>query len=675
MIRTYIYGIPHGFNFYENDVEYLEYFKAFYISSRRGRRMVVNRRENGDTVYSYLQYGMREVERQPLHAFFGMSIVFENYEYCSDFKTLLGWFDTIFDKFVKEHDVIKLDSEGTYRYQVHKFEEKPDGVKWLKGNLPNIIVKSNKLSLQKYDDTFLDGSTGQVAGYNHSVSNEQILSALKKYRWVSISSEIIEKTSPETPDDKPTIELNYKELNDKLNELNKESLSIAVDKKKGSIDILNRIAEEIRRNTKSIHDYLLATSDNQEIEKFKELGNGYVTLREQIKTLSTAYSGQETKPQEETRQCLSCKLSKPLSEFSSPDTFECKTCEERHKPPVVATKKCSSCKKERPLSEFSFSNSPVCKNCERHIHIDWGKWLPKILIGVFVVAVTIAAIAFLPKACSNNDVDDITSNVETTADEFFGNSSKIDINEIDRLLDAQRYVELYEYIKDKQDNHQFDQTIRESIEQLLWSKIDNPEVNADTYLATFWIENEKLLDHIRFTVQDKEYWESLNSDYQTLQVYLNKEILTQVDYNKAIGIINNHSEFSQEWRTTIDYKWELCRQKKADKKKREAEDKSLASGSENSQPYILIYTKPDGTNARVTLLSNEGNKGFDALEGSYATVTAPGGMVVKEKQKNSMTVQVKKEKEKPVKITCTDDLVISLTGKKKAGGFKKQTAN
>ena len=84
MIRTYIYGVPRGFDFYEKDAMLNEYFKKFYISSRRGKRLVINRRSNGDTIYSYLRYGLREVERQPLNSFFGMSVVVDGYRYCPD---------------------------------------------------------------------------------------------------------------------------------------------------------------------------------------------------------------------------------------------------------------------------------------------------------------------------------------------------------------------------------------------------------------------------------------------------------------------------------------------------------------------------------------------------------------------------------------------------------------
>lgn len=114
MIRTYIYGVPNGFDFYEKDAGFNEYFKGFYIASRRGRRLLVNRRDNGDTVYSYLRYGMKEIERQPLHSFFGMSIVLENNQFCPNFKVLLEWFDYIFERLVNERHIINKDANGIF---------------------------------------------------------------------------------------------------------------------------------------------------------------------------------------------------------------------------------------------------------------------------------------------------------------------------------------------------------------------------------------------------------------------------------------------------------------------------------------------------------------------------------------------------------------------------------
>ena len=60
MFNTYIYGTPLGFDFFEDISSLKDYFKGLYISTRKGRRLMVNRRDNGETFYNYLRYGLAE---------------------------------------------------------------------------------------------------------------------------------------------------------------------------------------------------------------------------------------------------------------------------------------------------------------------------------------------------------------------------------------------------------------------------------------------------------------------------------------------------------------------------------------------------------------------------------------------------------------------------------------
>ena len=213
MAKTFIYGVPHGFDFYEKDAEFNDYFKGFYISSRRGRRLMINRRDNGETIYSYLRYGLKEVDRQPLHSFFGMSLVIDNYQFCPNFKVLLEWFDYLFNKLVNEHNVIKINDDGVLHYVIHKFDENSSDVEWLKSNLPNILTQAGQTEIVNYDSSYADGKAGQVVSFNQPVGEKRLLDTFKKYRWISVSSEIVEKEENTTIITDPgTIELNYEEL-------------------------------------------------------------------------------------------------------------------------------------------------------------------------------------------------------------------------------------------------------------------------------------------------------------------------------------------------------------------------------------------------------------------------------------------------------------------------------
>ena len=70
MFNTYIYGTPLGFDFNEDIASLKEYFKGLYISSRKGRRLMVNRCDNGETFYNYLRYGLAEKEGRPNSFFY-----------------------------------------------------------------------------------------------------------------------------------------------------------------------------------------------------------------------------------------------------------------------------------------------------------------------------------------------------------------------------------------------------------------------------------------------------------------------------------------------------------------------------------------------------------------------------------------------------------------------------
>ncbi|MBO5631450.1 MAG: hypothetical protein J5965_20475, partial [Aeriscardovia sp.] len=184
-VKTFIYGTPFGFNFYEDDSQYKDYFKGFYISSREGRRLMVNRLDNGETTYNFLCYRITEHGNRP-NAFFGMSLVLDDFMFCADFGNLYEWFNFLFDKLIKERKLF-INKDAQLLYNVSKFEEDVGDVEWLKANLPNIL-SSHDIKLQKYDSSFSDKKTGKVVQFNNSEKSEVILKAFKQSRWISLSS-------------------------------------------------------------------------------------------------------------------------------------------------------------------------------------------------------------------------------------------------------------------------------------------------------------------------------------------------------------------------------------------------------------------------------------------------------------------------------------------------------
>lgn len=277
-MRTYIYGVPQGFDFYEKDVQFTDYFKSFYISSRRGRRFLINRKDNGETIYTYLRYGMKEVCRQPQHAFFGMSVVMENGTYCPDFKIVLEYFEYLFERFVTEHSVIKQNEEGVLEYTVRKFEERPDDVDWLKTNLPNIFT-AGRTRTEHYDSSFAMGSLGQVVSFVKPIGESQLQDAFRKYTWLSISSDIVDKPvlKEETSSQ---IELDLQELIQGLHAFNAFLLPIAANPTRENARDLEQIYRKVSEILLNLSRYVPTIEDAEENSAFRDIWGNMNLCRE-----------------------------------------------------------------------------------------------------------------------------------------------------------------------------------------------------------------------------------------------------------------------------------------------------------------------------------------------------------------------------------------------------------
>lgn len=350
-MRTYIYGVPQGFDFYEKDVQFTDYFKSFYISSRRGRRFLINRKENGETIYTYLRYGMKEVCRQPQHAFFGMSVVMENGTYCPDFKIVLEYFEYLFERFVTEHSVIKQNEEGVLEYTVRKFEERPDDVDWLKTNLPNIFT-AGRTRTEHYDSSFAMGSLGQVVSFVKPIGESQLQDAFRKYTWLSISSDIVDKPvlKEETSSQ---IELDLQELIQGLHAFNAFLLPIAANPTRENARDLEQIYRKVSEILLNLSRYVPTIEDAEENSAFRDIWGKYESLSGIIKGLyerTNSVADDMRHDEAETQYCYSCKRNKPLSEFESSEATICKECQKKKQVEErrLSSRVCVKCGKPSP---------------------------------------------------------------------------------------------------------------------------------------------------------------------------------------------------------------------------------------------------------------------------------------------------------------------------------------
>lgn len=269
MFNTYIYGTPLGFDFYEDVASLKEYFKGLYISSRRGRRLMVNRRDNGETVYSYLRYGLAEKEGRP-NSFFGMSISMDGNEYAYDFKEIFDWFDYLFNKMVDRGVLFSVNAGNVIQYKIGKFKEGSEEVQWLKNNIPNLFTKAEGTKLLEYDSSFSTNSSGQIRCFNDETSNAKVLEAFKQSRWIALSPNF-------KPEEEP-IEINPIDIEAQLNLYTQQLVPIAISPKFDNLSTLNAIINGCTEIIELIQKYLKIENSEDEqniclrlIDKAKEI--------------------------------------------------------------------------------------------------------------------------------------------------------------------------------------------------------------------------------------------------------------------------------------------------------------------------------------------------------------------------------------------------------------------
>lgn len=194
--KFYIYGVPHGFNMLSgtrNDNEIL-YYQLFYDTSKKGREMRINRKANGETVYSYLIYNLVACNGRE-GAFLGMSIAFSGNEYCNNPVALKELFEGVYNEVIlkaDDKDKIIAAIEGgnaVGRFCITKFEERREMCERIGRIIINNIVGELTNSIRTIDTSFDNSREGRILTLPINADNASIIKALRGYIWVSLSTE------------------------------------------------------------------------------------------------------------------------------------------------------------------------------------------------------------------------------------------------------------------------------------------------------------------------------------------------------------------------------------------------------------------------------------------------------------------------------------------------------
>lgn len=516
-VKTFIYGTPLGFNFYEDDGQYKDYFKAFYISSREGRRLMVNRLDNGETSYNFLCYRIAEFGNRP-NAFFGMSLVLGDYAYCADFGKLYNWFNFLFDKLVNERNLISKTDSGL-RYGVSKFIEDAQDVEWLKSNLPNIL-SSPGMKLFKYDSSFSDKKTGKIMLVNPDDKPESLLNAFKQNRWICLT--------PFVASENDCPELDYGEMSSFLDGVTKQLLPIAINPEEKYIPLLKKIYSETKENNQSISEYMEKSRDEENKKLFSELGKRYYDIltqqlpkiaekiKDEGKHEPVAPPPSTSSVPPKTKMCTKCGKQKPVSAFADGDDV----CLECRNHANSRLRKCQKCGKEKSIGDFE-GNDTICRQCRNNEASSYTK-RPKYLyaaIAALILLIVTGVVVFIPKGGDENNGGENTGNAGIVQ------NTKVNVAEYEDFIKKHQFVEAYEYINGKENQDEYTLKIKEDLENYLIT-LSYDDI-AETILAVNKIALCKLVGI------DEDKWLDYASTGPEIDETLGKAQLTSTEKNSC----------------------------------------------------------------------------------------------------------------------------------------------
>lgn len=531
-VKTFIYGTPLGFNFYEDDSQYKDYFKGFYISSRKGRRLMVNRLDNGETTYNFLSYGITERQNRP-NAFFGMCLVLGDYQYCDDFGKLYDWFNFLFDKIVNERKLF-TQQDSKLQYNVAKFEEDAEDVEWLKSNMPNIL-SSSEIRLQKYDASFSNKKTGKIPQFNNNEKSDVVLKAFKQYNWICLSPSF---------DGGPELDLG--ELSLYVDSVTQQLLPIAINPEKKHLPLLKDIFSAMTENYKSISDFVAKTQDEDSKKSFTELGQRYYeVLNNQIPLIAQKM---EENPEPLTKVCAKCGKNKPIEAFSQGDAV-CLECRAKEKQPTE-TQTCSRCGREKPISAFAHGDK-ICIECRSKESNSFAfptipiKYLYSGVAALVLVVIVVCLVIFNPFKLDSPDTGD--SKGSTGSEQVVGGQGTV-VNNVDRskfqqYINDEEFKEAYEYIKEKDDANNYKEHLKNGYEKYL-TKLDLTQIISEN------IRNSDLCEYLNI---DTESWASFAEVGERINHLLSQKTLSQEKRNLCQMIIN---EYKKGIYHTVALEWE-----------------------------------------------------------------------------------------------------------------------
>lgn len=480
MVKTFIYGTPHGFNFYEGDATWDSYFKGFYVSSRKGQRLMINRREDRTVVYSFLCYSLMEYADSPRpNAFFGCSLVVDDTMFSPDLKTMFKWFSFLFDTLIQRGKLFYKNEGGRIQYRCERFADCQEEVAWLKENMPNIF-NSNDIRKFQPDQYFSSDNSGRVICSHIDTAEEKLLANIKKSRWVAIS--------PLFKPDEEIEEINFAEIEKKYNQFNERLVEYMLSSSQQTIQQLDSLGKDCKQTIGLLRKYQGVVEDDTEKQNCQTYINKYSSLFEKIE------QGRNNKFQ-----------SKKGRNYPPQDSSTQSTTQTVYPPQPIHDSKQGPLPPAYPPNQQHTSND------------NFGN------IYMIIAAVVVVAFIGITAYLILGGDDEVT----TTPTEQFAQSEFYAFLESGRFNDAVEYTQKYSRVDL---NVQIRDAMIKEIAQIL-DKTQNPDEDIQQFID----DNQVAIDHIGLSNKI----EMIQRSYQAISETIKKANLSEAEIQYAMHSLEN----------------------------------------------------------------------------------------------------------------------------------------
>ncbi len=486
-VRTYIFGNPAGWSLYEGDPDELNYFKSFYVSTRRGSRLMVNRRADGSVAYVYINYGLKENSGRCGDAHFGMAAVIDGGMFTPQFNMVFRFMEALFERVMEMPDSLFTQTDAGLRYRVHELSDGAETIGWIKDTLPKIFVKTGLQEISS-DPTFKSGKAGQIATFPDTATDGEILDGLRSNDWIAISPSFRKTDGAGTV---TPVELNLYDVVNLYGRQAKLLLDCATDKIRLSKADLVGIRSQINDTRISLSSYIKGNPGDA--DEARKIQNDFSGLLKNVDSL----------------------IEKSGSRITPPD-FGGRT------PATDGSKDKNPDKPDKPKpSPVGDDLIPLLK-----------KHAKPVAIACSILIVVLVAVKFL----RGKEQPDTSDNTElyTPADSV----SSYDEAKFKKFLDEKNFTAALAEIERCKSNSD---TYNDALQQLQWSVesclLDLCLNGEPKDITKFFLENALVAKAIYPDSEAEKDWFDRADNCNKFKAYLDKPKLNYTEYREAMTIL------------------------------------------------------------------------------------------------------------------------------------------